>query len=175
MKKRYSIILAVIMSLSALLPINAVAAETSDNTYKNYDFNSDGLVNGDDIMLLIDRCSEITTNKDELLPNLTIRDNIDKNGDTNEDGQITMLDALGLYKYIHNNNIMGDVNCDGIVDGKDASCVLGFYARRSLGDSELKIGSDLGVALLGDFDGNDIIDARDATAILGYYANNSVQ
>ena len=174
MMKKYSIILAAIMSLITLLPVNAVAAETTDAVYKNCDFNSDGLINGDDVRLLINRYMEIAVNQENLLPNQTIRDNIDKNGDVYKDGLINMEDARELSIYIRDNNIKGDVNCDGIIDGRDASLVLAYYSRHAVENYDWQIGSDDGVTILGDFDGNDIIDARDASKILNYYAANSV-
>ena len=51
--KKISIILAATISLMTLIPINSFAAEISDELYQKYDFNSDELINGDDIFLII--------------------------------------------------------------------------------------------------------------------------
>ncbi|MBP7187270.1 MAG: leucine-rich repeat protein [Ruminococcus sp.] len=64
---------------------------------------------------------------------------------------------------------MGDVNTDGIVDGRDASMILKAYAQASLGDE-----TDIDT-VLADFDFNGNIDARDASAILTAYAKNSAE
>lgn len=64
----------------------------------------------------------------------------------------------------------GDANCDGIVDGKDASMILSAYATQSVNNNPF---CDVNVHYC-DWDENGIIDARDATAVLTYYAKNSV-
>ena len=64
---------------------------------------------------------------------------------------------------------MGDVNSDGIVDGKDATAVLSSYAKASAGD-ELTID-----AVLGDVNFNGRIDAVDASTILTQYADSSAK
>ena len=66
-------------------------------------------------------------------------------------------------------DIMGDVNSDGIVDGKDASAVLSAYAKASAGD-----GFDID-PIIGDVNFNGRVDAVDASAILTNYANESAE
>lgn len=64
----------------------------------------------------------------------------------------------------------GDVNSDGIIDGRDATSVLTDYAQRSVDSDERSyLNRDFA-----DYDNNGIIDARDASAILIRYAENSV-
>ena len=64
---------------------------------------------------------------------------------------------------------MGDVNGDGIVDGKDASAVLASYARASAGDEPTVD------PVLSDFNFNGRTDAVDASAIISYYAKSSIE
>lgn len=174
--KKFSIILAAIISLATLMPTNSFAAEISDELYQKYDFNSDGLINGDDIFLIIRRYSEIATGN-TIISEQSVRENIDKNADIDSDNVINANDAAKLSDLIKEKNSMGDVNCDKIIDARDASSVLTYYTRLSNEDykeKELSIGIDYGVAALGDYDKNGIIDARDASAILVKYASNSV-
>lgn len=63
---------------------------------------------------------------------------------------------------------IGDVNNDGIVDGRDASIILKAYAVASVGDD-----TDVDV-VLADYDYNGRIDAADASGVLDYYAKSSV-
>ena len=65
----------------------------------------------------------------------------------------------------------GDVNCDGVIDGRDASYVLTDYAKHSVKSDDISyLNKDYA-----DYDDNGIIDARDASAILSKYAENSVK
>ena len=61
--------------------------------------------------------------------------------------------------------IVGDVNCDGLVDACDASLVLSHYALISTGQS----GHDLDIDVA-DVNRDGLIDAVDASQILAYYA-----
>ena len=164
-----SVFLALTLCINTLVLVPMTAFAEYD-----HDFNSDGLVNGDDVLLIINRYSEISVERDDIISDQAIRDKVDKNADLNGDGKINGQDATLLTLSIKENSICGDVNCDGIIDGKDASCVLGFYARHSVEDYNWKIGSDIGVSVLGDFDKNEVIDARDASVILKNYADSSV-
>ncbi len=63
--------------------------------------------------------------------------------------------------------LLGDVNADGIIDGRDATDVLTAYARSSTGkdtsfNDEQKTAADVNV--------DKMIDGKDATIILTYYA-----
>lgn len=62
----------------------------------------------------------------------------------------------------------GDINLDTVVDAKDASEVLNYYAQISTGGnpvlSEIK-------KYAADYDNDSVIDAKDASAILKYYAD----
>ena len=78
------------------------------------------------------------------------------------------LHRFQWYSLPKCNDIMGDVNSDGMVDGRDASAILSAYAKASLGE-ELEV--DM---VLSDYDFNGIIDARDASAVLTEYAKSSV-
>lgn len=73
---------------------------------------------------------------------------------------------------IHTNDLKaGDVTKDNVIDGRDATAILTYYAKTSTGDK-------------GDFDEDQIkaaevnedgiVDGRDATIVLSYYAFNSV-
>ncbi len=65
----------------------------------------------------------------------------------------------------------GDVNSDGVIDGRDASAVLESYAISSVESNETSyINFDFA-----DFDGNGVIDGRDASEILVQYAESSVK
>ncbi len=165
-----SVFLAITLCINTLVldPMTAFAE-------CDHDFNSDGLVNGDDVLLIMNRYSEIAVEKDDIISNQVIRDKVNKNADLNGDGRINGCDAILLANSIRENNICGDVNCDGIIDVRDASYVLSFYARHSLEEYDWQIGSDISVSVLGDFDKNEVIDARDAAAILTTYAKASVK
>ena len=174
--KKISIILAATISLMTLIPINSFAAEISDELYQKYDFNSDGFINGDDVLLIMQRYSEIATGN-TIISEQSVRENIDKNADIDSDNGITANDAAKLSHLIKGKNSTGDVNCDKVTDARDASLVLSYYTRCSseyYKFHDWNIGSDYGVAVLGDYDKNCIIDARDASAILVNYASNSV-
>ena len=67
-------------------------------------------------------------------------------------------------------SLIGDVNCDNIIDGRDATSVLTYYAVTSTGSKYNN--SDFHVEYA-DYIEDEIIDARDATAILTYYAKAS--
>ena len=138
-----SICIAALISCVAAAPINAFA-----ETEQNFDFNSDGFVNGCDVRLLSDRYMEIELRRDDIISDQAVRENIDKNGDLNK---------------------------DGIIDGCDASMILSYYARQKVDNSYRIDGADDGVKMLGDFDGDGIIDARDASKVLNYYVVNSVK
>ena len=62
---------------------------------------------------------------------------------------------------------LGDVNGDGIVDGRDATDVLTEYAKTSIGQ-ESKYNEEQKKAA--DTNNDDVIDGRDATLILTFYA-----
>ena len=61
----------------------------------------------------------------------------------------------------------GDVNCDGRLDAKDASMILGAYADYS--------GGNVNASFIGqryaDFNGDGTLNAADASAVLKYYAD----
>lgn len=65
----------------------------------------------------------------------------------------------------------GDFNCDGIIDGRDASAILARYAKESV--SKGLVYTE--VWDYGDFNNDGILDARDASAVLAYYARSSVE
>ena len=68
--------------------------------------------------------------------------------------------------------LLGDVDGNEIVDGRDASMVLTHYALISA--NKPGVITDAQALLNADWDQNDIIDGRDASAILTYYAEQSV-
>lgn len=165
MKKLISVISAIIMSVSIVPTI--VMAEDNDSVYENYDFNLDGLVNGEDVYLLTQRYMEIGS--DIVIIDQSLREKIDSNGDLNADNLINMADARLLMDYISENNIVGDVNCDGVLDSRDASDILSYYVNDKDGQST---SIDYGVIALGDYDRNGVVDARDASAVLTYYVTS---
>lgn len=64
----------------------------------------------------------------------------------------------------------GDVNSDGIIDGRDASAVLTAYAKCSVDNNYISYLN----SSLSDYNNDNIVDGRDATDILTYYAYLSV-
>lgn len=80
----------------------------------------------------------------------------------------TDRDSDGIFEYKIEK---GDADCNGIIDGRDASIILSDYAESSVG------GTDTGRYLNEneDYNNDGIIDARDASAVLTYYAKQSVQ
>ena len=78
--------------------------------------------------------------------------------------------AFKTYENAAGSCTIGDVNFDGIIDGRDATTVLTDYAKTSAGqDSALRARQRLTAKVTND----DIIDGRDATFILTYYAKSS--
>ena len=65
-------------------------------------------------------------------------------------------------------DIMGDVDGNEIIDGRDASAILTSYARTSVGEKE-EVDS-----ILADFNFDGIVDGKDASAVLTYYSRSSV-
>ena len=64
---------------------------------------------------------------------------------------------------------LGDFSGDGIIDGRDASDVLTFYAKNSVGDAVITADQ----LAVGDVNKDNILDGRDASNILSYYAKTS--
>ena len=73
-------------------------------------------------------------------------------------------------KYYIVISALGDINLNGIVDGRDATAVLTYYAitstRGNFDNPDFH-------AEYADYNEDEIIDARDATDILTYYAKSS--
>lgn len=63
---------------------------------------------------------------------------------------------------------LGDVNMDGEVDAVDASAILTYYARISVGENDSNINE-----ALADFDRNGRIDSVDASMVLSLYAKSA--
>lgn len=159
---------------SVLLTVSAMPVTTSAQT--QLDLNGDGLVNGYDANLIMERYMEIAV-QEYNSPVLTdeIRAQIEAVADLNGDGDINAADPTILLKEIKRNNKAGDINCDGILDGRDASAILSYYAKRAVGyaySAEEK-GLEYCVYALGDYDGNDLIDGRDASEVLKTYMKAS--
>lgn len=65
--------------------------------------------------------------------------------------------------------LIGDVNCDGLVDACDASIILEYYSAMSTeGKSNLQMSYDIA-----DVNHDGLIDVCDASAILAYYSELS--
>ena len=67
--------------------------------------------------------------------------------------------------------VLGDVDGNGVIDGRDASIVLTEYAQTSTGKKSSFSASQ---TLAADVDENSAIDGRDASLILSHYALTSV-
>ncbi len=67
---------------------------------------------------------------------------------------------------------LGDVNADNIIDGRDATAVLTYYAITSTGGNFDNADFHAEYA---DYNADGIVDARDATAIITYYAKSSTE
>jgi len=63
--------------------------------------------------------------------------------------------------------ILGDVNDDKIIDGKDATAILTEYAKTSTGAEP---SFSLSQQIAADVNSDNAIDGRDATAVLSFYA-----
>ena len=66
--------------------------------------------------------------------------------------------------------MIGDINGDALVDGRDATALLTAYASESAGKTDTLSAEQRRVA---DVNRDDIADGRDATVILTYYAKQS--
>ena len=64
----------------------------------------------------------------------------------------------------------GDVNSDGVIDGRDATSVLTDYAKTSVDKNAVSYLNEC----FADFNDDGVIDGRDATSILTFYAKSSV-
>ena len=159
---------------AALLAVSAIPLTTSAQT--QIDLNGDGLVNGYDANLIMEIYMEIAV-QEYNSPVLTdeLRYRIESTADYNGDGKINTTDSTLLLIGIKHDNKAGDINCDGILDGRDASAILSYYAKRAVGKeySAEERGLELGVGTLGDYDGNSTIDARDASELLRTYVEAS--
>lgn len=159
---------------AALLAVSAIPMTTSAKT--NDDFNGDGLENGFDANLIIEMHLEaaIPEYRSSLLTD-ELRYRIESTADYNGDGKINTTDSTLLLIGIKHDNKAGDINCDGILDGRDASAILSYYAKKAVGKeySAEERGLELGVGTLGDYDGNSTIDARDASELLRTYVEAS--
>ena len=67
--------------------------------------------------------------------------------------------------------IPGDVNTDGIIDGRDATAILTYYAVTSTGGEFNDTSFNIKYA---DYNEDSLIDGRDATAVLTHYAKSSI-
>ena len=65
---------------------------------------------------------------------------------------------------------LGDVNDDGILDGRDATAVLTDYAKVSANKDSI---FNKAQSIAADVNGNLVVDGVDATILLTYYAYNS--
>ena len=79
------------------------------------------------------------------------------------------FESLGEAPF---SDVLGDVDGNDVVDGRDASMVLTHYALTST--SQEGVITDAQALLNADWDQNEIVDGRDASAILTYYAEQSV-
>lgn len=147
---------------------------TSDRTIPSeLDLNGDGLINSVDTELISVRFreNESETFIDEYGMCDDIRLAVDSNADIDHDGVITQRDADILLEWIKDMNLTGDVNCDKMIDARDATAILTYYAASS---SDITVpdttGIDKGISKLGDFNTDGMVDARDATAVLTEYA-----
>ena len=86
-----------------------------------------------------------------------------------------MVDSTILLDEIKNNNKKGDINCDGYLDGVDATAILYYYAKQAVNGtfSKEEMGIEIGVRTLGDYDGNGVIDGRDSSMVLRVYIDAS--
>ena len=92
--------------------------------------------------------------------------------DSHKDFKITEPSDLHSFQWKTApacNETMGDVNADGIVDGKDATAILSAYAKASAGD-EMTVDT-----VLADVNFNGRVDAADASAVITKYAAESVK
>ena len=154
---------------------NAFAMKTPE-TFMQCDFNRDGIVNGADLRSLIICYTEEKSGEDMNLLDGQEREVVVKSGDIYSDGKLSLEDVILLYNYIFYSNKMGDVNCDGTIDAKDATIVLSYYSKDAtgnIGNGEIYSGDDYGAYILGDFDENKVVDGRDASALLLRYARSS--
>ncbi len=151
---------------------------TSDRTIPaSLDLNCDGMVNSIDASLITARYSEILNDTPLSNYGMTddIRNTIDTCADIDHNGTVTQRDADILLRWINEMNAAGDVNCDSIIDGRDATAILTYYAFSSADNSAAETtGLESGINLLGDFNSDGIIDARDASDVLTHYAQSSV-
>lgn len=64
----------------------------------------------------------------------------------------------------------GDINCDGVIDARDASGILTAYVNPT---TSILDPNNYASNVLSDYDGNGIIDARDASAVLTLYTKRN--
>ena len=163
----------------------AAYLKADDEQFAVCDFNNDGLVNGEDVYYIYGRFIQLAVDYEDskaaVAEKYALSDDIiaavDTLGDVYEDDLINGADAVELWTYINDNNDPGDVNCDGVIDARDASVVLTYYSQQSAAVGYVdNITMERFMAdVLGDYDGNGVVDARDASALLTQYAKNSVQ
>ena len=85
--------------------------------------------------------------------------------------QIFSIKAEGTIKVAEDPPVVsGDMNGDGIIDGKDASMILAEYVSLSVGNGSVLDSVKLRAA---DVNGDGLISAVDASDVLSYYAYTS--
>lgn len=148
-------------------------------TIKEYgDVDGDGFINGLDSTLVLSYYREtsglsneevVAEGNDYLmneLPKLYKQKSLELAGEhyfPDEDGSMIRLSA-------------GDVNLDGILDARDASLILGYYADLSsdayFNDSYVHLRA---IRVYGDVNQDGLINGTDASLILAYYGYASAQ
>lgn len=76
------------------------------------------------------------------------------------------LKSTEMLSFSH----LGDVNLDNMIDSRDASAILHFYAEVSANQAATLTEEQLPAA---DINGDSFVDARDASLLLSYYAYSS--
>ena len=144
---------------------------TKPNTLQYGDVNCDGVVNVTDVTVL---AAYLKGLKNDLLAQGLINADVCDPGDGVDEKDLEFLKG-----YVENKNSlpyytikiikMGDVNSDDLIDARDASEVLTYYAKTSAGGK-----STLANSSAADVNSDKVVDGRDASTILAYYAVASI-
>jgi len=103
-----------------------------------------------------------------------MRSKVKELADIDGDGKINTIDETYMLYAVFKANKDGDVNCDGLVDARDASNILEFYAGNST-NLTASYAIQYSMKYLGDLNGDEKADASDASKVLSIYSENSTK
>lgn len=201
--KRAAAAVCAVLTAATAVPAMAGAVTVTDVSglkeeltaaYQNgecdWDLNLDGVIDPLDSLCVLNRYMELSTDSlrdtyqdsqssdmigwNEYAFTDEMRAKVDKCGDIDGDGFVSIKDQYWMLDVIYGAKETGDVNTDGMVDARDASDVLAVYVNNSVSIQSDYV-TEKNMEYLGDLNGDGKTDASDASAVLRVYSENSVK